>query len=153
MLAESIQTDAPPIPLEEVNLVVNGVLGLLYDEALTLEENISYAREHCTRWGTPDAAALQKGLEQIKHYNENMPAEQIGYSSQELITDYYCTEPRRTAKPYTIDQSLHEVGTAPAIAGPASTPGHYCSRIAIDCKCQVCCFLANTASPPMPSGG
>jgi hypothetical protein len=116
VMADVSRNDVPPFSLEEINLIVNGILGLLYDEDLTLEENISYARTHCGRWGTPDAAALQKGLEQIKHYNQNIPAEQIGYSSQELVELYYHMEPPRTAKPYTIDQSLHEVGTAPTIA-------------------------------------
>jgi hypothetical protein len=44
-----------------------------------------------------------------------MPVEQIGYSSQESISEYYCTKSSSKAKPYTIDQSLHEVGTTPAL--------------------------------------
>ena len=121
VLAESIQPDGPPIPLDEVNLVVNGVLGLLYDEKLTLEENINFARAHCTRRGAPDANKLQKGFEQIKHYNENMPSEQIGYSSQDLIEEYYYMEPKHKAKPYIIDQNLNEVGVPPALAGPTGS--------------------------------
>jgi hypothetical protein len=123
VMADVIQADEQPFSLEEVNLIVNGVLVLIYDEALPLEENISHARAHCARWGTPDVTVLQKGFEHIKHYNENMAIEQIGYSSQELIDNYYRLEPSRKTKPYTIDQSLHEVGTALAIAEPARPRG------------------------------
>lgn len=122
VMADLNQVDEQPFSLEEVNLIVNGVLVLLYDENLTLEENIKFAREHCLLSGMPDDAAMQKGFEQIKYYNEKISVEQIGYSSQELINEYYCTKPSRKDKPYTIDQNLHEVGTTSAIAGPAIPP-------------------------------
>lgn len=118
VMADIIQDDVTPISLEEVNLLLNGILAPLYDEALTLEENINYARQHCALSGMPDAAAMQKGFEQIRRYNEDMLVEQIGYSSQELIKEYYCTQPDRKAQPYTIDQNHHEVGAPPALAGP-----------------------------------
>ena len=118
VMADLMRTDSEPFSLEEINLIVNGVLVPLYDEALTLEENISYAKEHCILTGMPDATTMQKGYEQIKRYNEDMLVEQIGYSSQELIKEYYCTQPDRKAQPYTIDQNHHEVGAPPALAGP-----------------------------------
>ncbi len=120
VLAESTTPDAPPIPLDEVNLVVNGVLGLIYKENFSLEENIKRARAHCTLCGTPDDVAMEKALAQIKEYNEKVPTEEIGYSSQDLI-EYYYLDPKPKIKPYTIDQDLQEIGKTPILAGPTST--------------------------------
>ncbi len=121
VLADSTRPGAPPIPLDEVNLVVNGVLGLLYDEKITTEENIKNAHAHCTQWRMPDDAAMQKALAQIKDYNENIPTDEIGYSSQDLIADYYCMEPKRKAEPYTIEQKLHETASTPLLTAPQAT--------------------------------
>jgi hypothetical protein len=121
VMADLMRTDSEPFSLEEINLIVNGVLVPLYDEALTLEENISYAKEHCILTGMPDAATMQKGYEQIKRYNEDMLVEQIGYSSQELISEYYCTQPGKKSETYTIDQNLHEIEPTPLLTAPQST--------------------------------
>lgn len=116
VLADPTQGDVPDFSLEEVNLLVNGVLVMLFDENLTLEENIEQAREHCTMWGTPDAANLEKALAQIKHYNENMALKDIGYSDRDLVLDAYGIQrshPRSTEN--VIDQEMHEVGTVPEL--------------------------------------
>lgn len=118
VMADLMRTDTAPFSLEEINLIINGVLAPLYSEARTLDENINYAREHCTITGMPDAITLQKGYEQIKRYNEGIPTSQIGYSSHELISEYYCTKPNRKEQPYTIDQNLPEAGPKPMLAGP-----------------------------------
>ena len=120
VLAETIDPGDPPIPLDEVNLLINGVLGLLYDEKHSLEENIKFAIAHCTRRGMPAAAKLQKGLEQIKDYNENVPTFEIGYSSQDLI-DYYYLDPKPKPKPHTMDNDLQDAGKTPILAGSTST--------------------------------
>ncbi len=121
VMADLMRTDSEPFSIEETNLIVNGVLVPLYDETLTLEENIKFAREHCILSGIPDAATMQKGYEQIKRYNGGMLVEQIGYSSQELINEYYCTQPGTKSQIYTIDQNQHEVAPTPQQTVPQAT--------------------------------
>lgn len=110
VLADPTQGSVPDFSLEEVNCLVNGVLVALFDQSITPQENIDYAREYCTKWGTPDPGNLEKALAQIKHYNENMPLEGIGYSDSELINDFYGIQRSRSKdEHYTIDQEAHEV--------------------------------------------
>lgn len=111
-MADVNKPAVPPFSPDEVNLFVNGILGMLYDNALTREENIVHAKAYCTTWGTPDGGAMEKGFMQIKDYNEKIPAEQVGYSNQELIDLYYLDRPTHITVPYTIEQNMPE--TRPA---------------------------------------
>ncbi len=121
LMADIIRDDEPNFSIEEINLLINGVLAPLYDEKLSLEQNITKARVHCALSGIPDAAAMVKGFDAVRQYNENVPAEQVGFVSQQLVSEYYCSKPKQKEPPYTIDQNLHEVGAKPLLVAPTST--------------------------------
>lgn len=108
VLADIIQADDQDFSLEEINLFVNGALVLLYDNALSLAENINHARAHYAKYPLPDAIALQKGHEYISQYNKNMLIEDIGYSNQELINQYCGMSPQYKVQPYTIEHEPHQ---------------------------------------------
>ena len=88
-LADPSEGDVPDYSLDELNLTVNGLLAVLYDEELTLEENIEQARENYTRWGIPNEDNMGKALALIKFYNENVAPTDIGYGPFELIKELY----------------------------------------------------------------
>ena len=89
VLADPTCGDVPNFSLEELNCVISGALGMLFDESLTLEQNIAEARVEYTQWGPPSAANLEKAHALIKYYKENIALEDIGYSDRELVNSFY----------------------------------------------------------------
>lgn len=78
LLEDPSEGDVPDFSLEELNCLISGGFAAIYDEGLTLEENIEYAIEHYTRWGKPTAHNLEKARAQIKYYKENIaPADVV----------------------------------------------------------------------------
>lgn len=111
VLAEPIHGDVPDFSLEELNCVINCNLGMIFDDELTLEQNIDKAREFYSMWGQPDAANLEKALALVKQYTENIALKDIGYIDKELLNDFYgiqSNRPRSTEN--VIAQEMHEVG-------------------------------------------
>lgn len=88
-LADPSQGDVPDFSLEDLNLLISGGLGVLYDEALSLEENIVWAKEHYTKWGEPSASNMAKALAQIKFYKENVAPADVGFVDLELAKAAY----------------------------------------------------------------
>lgn len=89
VLADPACGDVPDFSLEELNCVISGALGVLFDESLTLEQNIEEAWREYTQWGAPSAANLQKARALIKYYKENIALESIGYSDRKLLHAAY----------------------------------------------------------------
>jgi hypothetical protein len=121
VMADIIRDEEPRFSIEEINLLINGVLAPLYDEKLTLEQNINDAKVHCSHWGIPDDAAMLKGFTAVRQYNENVSAEQIGYVRQELVSEYYCTKSNRKAQAHTIEQNFREVKPLPELTAPTGS--------------------------------
>ncbi len=88
-LADPSQGDVPDFSLEDLNLLISGGLGVFYDEALSLEENIAWAKAHYTKWGKPTASNMAKALAQIKFYKENVSPADVGYVDLELAKAAY----------------------------------------------------------------
>ena len=88
-LADPSHGDVEDMPLDELNLVVNGLLAMFYEEELSLEQNIAEARDHYTKWGTPSESNMAKALAQIKFYNENVAPAEVGYGPLELVKELY----------------------------------------------------------------
>ena len=83
-LADPSQGDVPDFSLEDLNLLISGGLGVFYDEELSLEENIVWAKAHYTKWGKPTALNMEKALALIKFYKENLAPADVGYVDVEL---------------------------------------------------------------------
>ncbi len=110
-LANPRHGDVSDFSLEEVNLLLNIMLASIFDENISLEQNIEKAKRHCTMWGTPDAANLEKALALIKLYNANMALKDIGYSDMDFLLDAYGIQSSRPKdEGCIIDQEAHEVG-------------------------------------------
>jgi hypothetical protein len=52
VLAEPSHGDVPDFSPDELNCVLNCNLGVIYDESMTLDENIQKAREFYSKWGS-----------------------------------------------------------------------------------------------------
>ncbi len=96
-LADPSQGNVPDYSLEELNLLISILLGMLFDESLTLEQNIEQAKEHFTKWGSPTEGNMQKAIDHIARYKENVEPANVGYSDVELIKDVFCI-PNRNSK-------------------------------------------------------
>jgi hypothetical protein len=88
-LADPSEGDVPDFSLVELNLTINGLLAMFYDEELTIEENIAWARTHYTRWGTPTAVNMEKARSLIEVYKESVAQADIGYGPLELVKELY----------------------------------------------------------------
>ena len=103
-LADPSEGDVPDYSLEELNLVISIILGMLHDEKLTLEQNIELAKEHYMRWGNPTDSNLEKARAQIKYYKENVAPADVGYSDSELIKDVFgIPSSKPKAEAYIVD--------------------------------------------------
>ncbi|WP_338848058.1 hypothetical protein V8J88_04490 [Massilia sp. W12] len=89
VLADPSCGDVPDFSLEELNCVISGALGVMFDESLTLEQNIADAMAEYTQWGTPSAANMEKARRLIKYYKEKIALEDIGYSDRALLHAAY----------------------------------------------------------------
>jgi hypothetical protein len=115
-LANPRHGDVADFSLDEVNLLLNMMLASIFDENITLEQNIEKAKKHCSAWGNPDAANLEKALALIKHYNANMALKDIGYSDMNFLLDAYGIQSSRLKdEGYIINQQAHEVGKVPEL--------------------------------------
>jgi hypothetical protein len=151
VLADPTQGDVPDFSLEELNCLISGALGMLFDEGLTLEQNIEQAREHYTRWGSPSAANMEKARAQIKNYKENIAEKDIGYSDRELINEFYGIQSSsRKFDDNVIDEAPRSVvkvaalGTAPS--GAAKTLAHG------EAQPDTLASMNNVAVPPTSQG-
>ncbi len=103
-LDDPFSDEVPAFSLEDLNLVLSGGFGMLFDEELSLEQNIEKAHEQYTRWGKLTANNMDKALAQIKFYNENVAPADVGYVDLELVKEAFGI---RSSKPkeevYTVE--------------------------------------------------
>jgi hypothetical protein len=102
-LADPSEGDVPEYSLDELNLTINGLLAIFYDEALTLEENIEWARGHYTKWGTPTAINLEKAHALITLYKESVAPADIGYGPLALVKELYGIQSSKSNDVYIIE--------------------------------------------------
>jgi hypothetical protein len=74
----------PDYSIEEVNAVIHGILGALFEDELTLEQNIQAVRAIYDAQGPASAANLAKATGLIRNYNENIAVEDIAWVSADL---------------------------------------------------------------------
>ncbi len=98
-----LDEDVPDYPIEEVNALIHGVLGALFEEEWTLEQNIAEVRDIYAPQRIPSATNLEKALALIRHYNENIAVEDIAWVSADLV--FPCGGNNYKPKPgYVINQ-------------------------------------------------
>ncbi|WP_338847746.1 hypothetical protein V8J88_03250 [Massilia sp. W12] len=88
VLADPSQGDVPDFTLEELNCLISGALGMLYDESATLQQNIHAAQIHFSKWGIASPANLEKARTLLEVYKQIAP-QNIGYSDLQLIKSAY----------------------------------------------------------------
>ncbi len=103
-LADRSKGDVLDFSKDELNLMVNALLAMFYEEELTLEENIEWARKHYTKWGLPTDSNMAKAHALIKFYNENVAPADIGYGPLELVKEFYGIESSKLKEEvYTVE--------------------------------------------------
>ncbi len=122
VLADPSNGDVPEFSLEELNCVISGALGVMFDESLTLEQNIAEARIEYTKWGNPSAANMEKAHALIKSYKENIAAEDIGYSDSALVNSFYGIMTPEQAKRKIFNNEASDSGVQPALLIDAGSP-------------------------------
>ena len=122
VLASPRYGDVPDFSLEELNCLISGALGILFDESLSLEQNIAEAKEHHSKWGNPSPANLEKAQALIKYYKENIALEDIGYSDRELLSAAYGIISPEAAKRKIFNNEPSDSAAPPAILTDASFP-------------------------------
>ncbi len=80
-----LDENVPDYSIEEINALIHGVLGALFEEEWTLEKNIAEVRDIYAPQRIPNAANLEKALALIRHYNENIAVEDIAWVSADLV--------------------------------------------------------------------
>ena len=120
ILAEPIHGDVPDFSLDELNCILNCNLAMLYDEDITLAENIQKANEFYSTWGPPDAANLAKARTLVAQYVENIKVAELGYVPKEVFNEFFGIQSNRPkAGEKVIDQEMREVGAILALDAPA----------------------------------
>lgn len=76
--------DLADYSIEEVNALIHGVLGALFEEEWTLNQNIAEVRSIYAPQRAPSAANMEKAHALIKHYNDNIGLEDIAWVSADL---------------------------------------------------------------------
>lgn len=71
--------------IQEINCLIHAMLGAAFEDTLTLEQNIEKIRHVYAPFGEPTAANLKRAQALVCLYNENLTAEEIGYSDKETI--------------------------------------------------------------------
>ena len=120
VLADPSCGDVPDFSLEELNCVISGSLGVLYDESLSLDQNIAEARVECTKWGSPTPANLEKARVLIEYYNKNVARKDVGISDIELIKAAYGIVSPEQAKRKVFNHEPVTPVARPAILSDAS---------------------------------
>lgn len=80
-----VDEDVPDYSIEEVNALIHGVLGALFEEELTLEQNIAEVSDIYAPQCPVSAANLEKAFALIRNYNENIAVADIACVSADLI--------------------------------------------------------------------
>ncbi|WP_338849672.1 hypothetical protein V8J88_11495 [Massilia sp. W12] len=99
VLADPGFGDVPDYTLEDLNYLISFSLAILWDDSLTLAQNIAKASEDCSHWAQPSAANMEKARAMIQFYKDNVAEKDIGYSSPMYINsllDNQATAKRQT---------------------------------------------------------
>ena len=121
VLAAPRYGDVPDFSLEELNCLISGALGILFDESLTLAQNIAEAKAHHSKWGMPTAANLAKAHALIKYYKENIALADIGYSDRELLHSAYGIISPEAAKRKIVNDEAANSSTQAALLPDSSS--------------------------------
>lgn len=79
-----VAQSVPDYSIEEVNAVIHGVLGALFEDELTLAQNIQAVQAIYSAQHSVSAANLAKAMALIQNYNENIAVKDIASVSPEL---------------------------------------------------------------------
>lgn len=74
----------PDYSIEEVNAVIHGVLGALFEDELTLDQNIQAVQAIYEAQHPASAGNLAKAMGLIQNYNDNIAVKDIAWVSQDL---------------------------------------------------------------------
>ncbi len=76
--------DVPDYSIEEINAIIHGVLGALFEEELTLEQNIALVSTSYSQQNPVDDKNLEKAFSLVQHYNQNIQLAEIAQVSPDL---------------------------------------------------------------------
>lgn len=116
VLADPSFGDVPDYTLEELNYLISFSLAILWDDSLTLEQNIAKAREDSSRWAQPSAANMEKACAMVQFYKENVAEKDVGYSSPAFVNfvlDNHATAKRQS---FVVDDMLYPATNSPKLA-------------------------------------
>ncbi len=85
VLADPSFGDVPNYTLEELNYLISFSLAILWDDSLTLAQNIAKAREDSNRWAQPSAANMEKANTMVQFYKKNVAEKDVGHSSPAFV--------------------------------------------------------------------
>lgn len=122
VLADPSIGDVPDFSLAELNCVISGALGVLYDESLSLEQNIAEATAEYTQWGPASDANMEKARGLVRYYKENIALEEIGYSDRELLHAAYGIMTPEQANRKIFNNEASDSGVPPALLTDSGLP-------------------------------
>ena len=96
--------DVPDYSIEEVNALIHGVLGALFEEELTLEQNIAEVRNIYAPQCPASASNLEKAFALIRNYNEKIAVDDIARVRADLAFPFGGNN-YKSNHGYVIDQS------------------------------------------------
>ena len=116
VLADPRFGDVPNYTLEELNYLISFSLAILWDDSLTLAQNIAKAREDSNRWAQPSAANMEKAHAMIQFYKKNVAEKDVGYSSPAFVNFLFDNHATGKSQPCAADDKPFIDANPPRLA-------------------------------------